>query len=115
MKWIRILPKTDVNVNGDFLLAINAGERKLCLVKYEGKLYATQRKCPHAGADLSNGWCKDGKLICPYHRYSYDLQTGRGSAGQADYVNVYPVETRNDGIYVGIPERFAFLKKLFRL
>ena len=65
-------------------------------------MFALAARCPHAGADISNGWCKDGKLVCPFHRYSYDIRTGRGSPGQGDYIKKYPTEIRSDGIYVGI-------------
>ncbi len=77
------------------------------------KYYAVQRSCPHAGADLSGGWCKEGKLICPYHRYSYNLETGKGSEGQGDYIDTFPVEVREDGIYIGLPESRNFFKRLF--
>jgi 3-phenylpropionate/trans-cinnamate dioxygenase ferredoxin subunit len=52
-------------------------------------------------------------LICPFHRYEYDLNTGRGAKGQGDYIEIYATEVRNEGIYVAIPEAFGFLKRLF--
>lgn len=115
MKWIRILLNSDVTDGEDFVTKIKVEGKTFCLVRYNDKFYATQAKCPHAGADLSFGWCKQGKLICPYHRYSYDLETGKGSEGQGDYINIYPIEVRKDGVYVGLPERKGWLKKLFRL
>ncbi len=114
MKWIRILLKTDVK-EVDFIRAITVEGKRLCLVKSGDKFFVTQLKCPHAGANLSEGWCEDGKLICPYHRYSYDLETGRGAPEQGDYINTYAIEVRDDGIYVELPEHNSFLKKLFRL
>ena len=79
------------------------------------EFFATQSRCPHAGADLSQGFCKDKKLICSFHRYEYDLTTGRGAPGQGDYINVYPLEQREDGLYIGFKERWSFIKKLFDL
>jgi nitrite reductase/ring-hydroxylating ferredoxin subunit len=114
MKWIRIFRSAQIPVV-DFIKLVRANDKKICIIKAGGKFYATQSICPHAGADLSNGWCKDGKLICPYHRYSYDLETGRGCAGQGDYINTYLIELRADGLYVAIPERWKFFKRIFRL
>ena len=113
MKWT----KADVKhlpSGGDFIKAIDVGAKKLCLIRIEERVYATQLKCPHAGADLSRGFCKNGKLICPYHRYSYNLSTGKGDAGRGDYIETYPVEVRNDGIYINLPERWKFFKNLFK-
>jgi len=82
----------------------------MCLVGYEGEIFALSSKCPHAGGDLTSGWCKNEKLICPVHRYSYDLKTGKGSEGQNDYINTYPVEVKADGIYIGVT---SFWEKIF--
>jgi nitrite reductase/ring-hydroxylating ferredoxin subunit len=114
MNWIKILPTTEFS-SGNFIRLINAGGRKICLVKIDGEFFATQSRCPHAGADLSQGFCKDKKLICAFHRYEYDLETGRGSPGQNDYIRTYPLEIRDDGLYIGFEEKWGFIKKLFRL
>lgn len=97
----------------DFVKSISVDGKKLCAVKTGKEIFFTQAYCPHAGAGLSGGWCKEGRLICPFHRYEYDLKTGRGAAGQGDYIDVYPAELRADGLYVGLPERFNLFKKLF--
>lgn len=93
---------------------IKVAGKDLCLVKDKGKIYALGAKCPHAGADLSQGWCADGKLICPFHRYSYDLNTGRGSDGQNDFINTYPVRTEDRRIYVGIISFWEEIKNTFK-
>jgi len=108
MKWHKIdKPLPD----GEFVMQVSAGGRKICLVRHQEQLFATQNTCPHAGGTLSGGWCKNGHLICPVHRWEYNLQTGRGASGQGDYVHIYPVEQRTDGIYIGLRE--GFLKRLF--
>ena len=108
MKWTKL----DIEVpKDDFVSFVKLEGTKICLVKHQDKLYAVQNTCPHAGGILSGGWCKNGHIICPIHRYEYSLQTGRGAAGQGDYIDIYPVEERADGIYIGLKE--SFWKKLF--
>lgn len=103
MKWIKL----DIRLpEGDFVEQIKLDGKKLCLVKHQNKIHALQNTCPHAGGILSGGWCKNGNIICPIHRYEYSLTTGRGAEGQRDYVDVYPVEEREDGVYIGIKEGF---------
>ncbi|MDT3401696.1 Rieske (2Fe-2S) protein [Mucilaginibacter terrae] len=107
MAWYKIAEPSDLSK--PFLKKISAGGKSLCLVNADGELSVTAAKCPHAGADLSQGWCENGRLICPFHRYAYDLKTGRGAPGQNDYVRIYPVENRADGIYVQVK---SWLEKL---
>jgi nitrite reductase/ring-hydroxylating ferredoxin subunit len=107
MKWYKVAEVGDIAAP---VSKINAGGKKLCLVNNDDRFFALGSKCPHAGADLTNGWCENKKLVCPFHRYSYDLETGRGSSGQNDFVHTYPVEIRNNDIYVGVPSLWDKLK-----
>jgi len=110
MKWYRV-PVEDINK--PFIKKIKAGTKSICLVGYEGKIFALGATCPHAGGDLSIGWCNNGKLVCPFHRYSYDLETGKGSTGQNDYINTYPVEIREQSVYIGVSTFWEKLKAIF--
>lgn len=111
MKWYKIPGVT--NLEEPFIKKVKAGGKSICLVGYEGELFALSSTCPHAGEDLSRGWCKDKKLVCPVHRFSYNLNTGRGSEGQNDYVDVFPIEVKKDGIYIGIEGFWEKIKKAF--
>jgi nitrite reductase/ring-hydroxylating ferredoxin subunit len=97
-----------------FITKVKVNGKGICLVGYEGSIYAVSSTCPHAGGELSGGWCKDGKLICPIHRYSYDIHTGKGDPGQNDYIDVYPVEVRADGVYIGMISFFEKIKEAFK-
>lgn len=110
MIWVKVLSKQEEQTD-DFVKMVMANGKKICLIKTEGNFYAIQNTCPHAGGILSGGWCKEGHIVCPIHRYEYDLKTGRGAEGQGDYVNVYPTEWRSDGLYVGLKE--SLWKKIF--
>ncbi len=103
MRWIRLCG-SEIQQENDFIRAVRVEGKRICLVKSGDQLFACQSKCPHAGADLSLGWCKNGKLICPFHRYEYDLQSGKGAPGQGDYIETYPLEIRTNGIYIGWKE-----------
>ena len=100
MKWY---PIPGIELTGKpFIQQVKVRGKGIIVIGYEDQLYALGSTCPRAGAELSGGWCKEGKIICPFHRYSYNLQTGKGSPGQNDYVDSYPVEIREGEVYVGI-------------
>jgi len=109
MNWFKVeVPFPD----HDFIEQIKLNGKKLCLIKNQQQIYVIQNTCPHAGGILSGGWCKQGKIVCPIHRYEYDLLTGRGAEGQGDYINIYPTELREDGLYVGFKE--SLWKRFFK-
>jgi nitrite reductase/ring-hydroxylating ferredoxin subunit len=65
------------NVQPGEMTAVTINGRKLILTRYEGKLYAFSATCPHAAADLSEGWLNRYKVTCPDHEYCFDVRNGR--------------------------------------
>jgi nitrite reductase/ring-hydroxylating ferredoxin subunit len=99
MIWHKI-PKTDLK--DAEIQVVNLDGKKVCLV-YDGQhYYATALNCPHAGASLEHGWCENGYLVCPVHRYQYNLKNGRGAIGQGDYLPNYPVKEEKDYLLICI-------------
>ena len=41
-----------------------------------------------------------GNIVCPLHRYRFELNRGRNVSGEGYYLKVYQVEEREDGVYV---------------
>jgi nitrite reductase (NADH) small subunit len=63
----------------------------------DGRLFATQNRCPHRQGPLSEGVMGAGQLICPLHSHKFDLQDGAG-AEHGECLMVYGVEERKGEI-----------------
>lgn len=80
----------------------------IALVHYDGEYAAMDNRCPHQGGPLGEGSIEegvDGKcwLRCPWHGWDFDPLTGQPPGGHEDTgQKLFPVEVRDDGIYVGI-------------
>jgi nitrite reductase/ring-hydroxylating ferredoxin subunit len=84
---------------------VMAGGKKICIARTSAGFFAVSDRCPHNGFSLGKGWCTENNtVVCPLHRYSFDLKTGRAKTGLADYVNTYSLESRTEGFCVGIEE-----------
>lgn len=112
MAWYKVADSNKFVADGT-IKKVSAGGKKLCIIYSQDAWFALGSKCPHAGADLSQGWCEQGKLVCPFHRHQYSLDTGKGAVGQNDFVHTFPVKTEGDGIYVEVKSIFENLKDLF--
>jgi len=93
VKWIQFANSLD-----ELELPVVIDGKGILLLKHQGKFYLVKNKCPHQGIKLDHAQCEDGKIVCPWHHYGFDLETGRG-AGL--YLENYPIEERDDGIYAG--------------
>ncbi len=112
MAWYKVIEQADLSQ--PFIKKVKAGGKSICLVNNNGQLFALTAVCPHAGADLSQGWCNEQRLVCPRHRYEYDLHTGKGVPGQNDYVNTYAVKIEGTDVYIEIKLWTESVKSWFK-
>ena len=95
------------------IASIELAGKKLCLILFKDALYACNATCPHAGGMLADGYIDAlGNIVCPIHRYKFSLQNGRNSSGEGYFLKTWPVEKREDGIYIGLEAGglFSWLK-----
>jgi len=79
------------------------GNRSLCITRCGGAYGALDNRCPHQGGPLGEGSIEKGWLRCPWHGYDYDPITGEPPGGFSDRPEAFPVEVRDDGVYVDVP------------
>lgn len=107
--WYKLfdsIAEANSNVAIGRVITINTGKKKVCLAHTTEGFFAVNDKCPHNGASLGNGYCTpEGSVVCPLHRYHFDLKTGRAKSGLGDFVQTYPIEQRDDGLFIGFQER----------
>lgn len=97
-----------------------AGRARVVLIRQGETVEAVSARCPHQGADLSNGVLTgyvDGSepgcltldrdrlvLRCPWHGFEYDVATGEPLAASPEYRRLrlrrYPVEIDDDDVRV---------------
>ena len=86
----------------------------LALFRYRGRFHAVDNRCPHMGYPMSKGSIRDGVLICHWHHWEFDLNTGGCFLTSGDDLKTFPVEERDGCLYVGLAadEREAAARRL---
>jgi nitrite reductase/ring-hydroxylating ferredoxin subunit len=79
---------------------VSAGGHSIALFHHEGEVYAVDNRCPHMGFPLSKGTVDDGLLTCHWHHARFELSCGDTFDIFADDVQTFPVEVREDDVYV---------------
>lgn len=104
MNWIRIAENIEELAFGENnITEADADGKTICIARYNGELFAFARKCPHASGLLADGYLDPvGNVVCPVHRYKFCLKNGRNVSGEGYYLKHWPVEVREDGVYVGM-------------
>ena len=108
--WIKIADAVEeICFAPNNIAELFAGEKKICVAKYHDQVFAFVPKCPHAGGFFQDGYIDPlGNVVCPLHRYKYCLKNGRNVSGEGYYLKNWPVEIREDGVYVGFERNKLF-------
>ena len=75
-EWIKVCDVKSMK-NGD-LLDFDIYNKKILISKSKDKVYATDRICTHAYADLSTGFINEDEktVTCPLHMSAFKLEDG---------------------------------------
>ncbi|HJT48698.1 MAG TPA: non-heme iron oxygenase ferredoxin subunit [Nitrososphaeraceae archaeon] len=75
-EWIKVCDAKSLK-NGD-LLDFDMEDKKILISKLSDKVYATDRICTHAYADLSTGFINEDEktVTCPLHMSAFRLEDG---------------------------------------
>jgi 3-phenylpropionate/trans-cinnamate dioxygenase ferredoxin subunit len=100
-QWVKVCDEKALK-NGD-LLDFDYGGKKILLARAGGKVFATDRICTHAYADLSTGMMNEEEktVTCPLHLSVFKLETGEPQNLPAEEpLKTYKVKIQDDAIYI---------------
>jgi nitrite reductase/ring-hydroxylating ferredoxin subunit len=95
------------------LTTVEVNNKTICVALHNNEVLACTHKCPHAGGIMSDGYLDPlGNIVCPLHRYKFSLHNGRNVSGEGYFLKTYPVEVRNEGVFIGMEQNnlFGWLK-----
>jgi 3-phenylpropionate/trans-cinnamate dioxygenase ferredoxin subunit len=104
LSWHKIAEgEAELILNQNQIAEAEVAGKKICLARYQEQWFAFAWKCPHAGGMMADGYIDiTGNIVCPVHRYKYNLQNGRNTSGEGFYLKTYPVQVTEEGVFVGI-------------
>ncbi|MFI5407633.1 MAG: non-heme iron oxygenase ferredoxin subunit, partial [Nitrososphaerales archaeon] len=100
MGWIKVCDENSLK-NGD-LMEYDNGEMKILITKIKDKIFATDRICTHAYADLSTGFLNEEEktVTCPLHMSSFNLESGAPQNEPAELpLKTYNTKVEDKSVY----------------
>ncbi len=99
--YFRALTLSDLEVGKG--MGLQLYNRKIAIFRPEpDKVMACDDVCPHAGAPLSNGLLHGCALMCVWHGWTFDLETGESDVNENMPLHLYPVQIRDGEVWVGV-------------
>lgn len=80
--------------------AFQAGTRTVAVFRVNGRIHAVANRCIHKGASICDGDLADnGKVVrCPWHNWSFDLETGQHRLDSKERLRIYEVKMKGDQV-----------------
>lgn len=89
----------------DIVAGRDIAGREIALYRLDDGYFATDNRCPHQWAFLSQGRIADGHVVCPLHGAAFDIRTGQPGPGVCRKpLRVYPVRVEDDVLFVRIDD-----------
>lgn len=102
-QWVRVCD--DKSLGEGEMKEFDYDDKKIMVTRVAGKLYATDRICTHAYADLTNGMLNEQEctVTCPLHLSAFKLDSGVPQNPPAEApLKTYKVKIQDAGIYIDI-------------
>ena len=74
--------------------------KEICVANINGSFSAMENVCLHQGGPLGQGIIEKGKVICPWHGWAWDPQTGAASHNPNAKLAVYPLKIENGDVLI---------------
>ncbi len=99
----------EISFSSNSMTSVSVAGKTICLALHKDQLLACAQKCPHAGGVMADGHLDAlGNIVCPLHRYKFNLENGRNVSGEGYFLKTFQVEIRKEGVFVGFEENNLF-------
>lgn len=100
-EWIKICQIKEINASEPY--SYERGDSKIMLTKIDNEIFATDRICTHAYADLSTGFMNENEktITCPLHMSVFKLEDGTPQNLPAEEpLKTYKVKIQDNWVYI---------------
>ena len=72
----------------------------LCVARVNGEIAVLDNACPHHQGPLGQGMVEDGRVVCPFHAWAFDVKTGEAMHNPQARVQIYEHAVKDGEFFV---------------
>jgi len=99
-QWVRLCGAGEIPGEGSVGTYAAQGV-EVCVANHDGEIAAVDNRCPHRHGPLGEGWLEDGKVVCPWHAWGFDLRSGE-CLEERSRVKVFAVKREGDELLIDL-------------
>ncbi|SRR5258706_12719884 len=98
MEFIEVATINDVPIGR--VKSVRAGSETIALYRTAKGVFASESRCPHRGGPLAEGDIIGDEIVCPWHLWGFNLETGLCPGNSDICITTYEVKIEGDRILV---------------
>ncbi len=98
-EWIEFGTIDDIPPLGSRIVKTGDGDIAIFRTS-DNRIFALEDRCPHKGGPLSQGIVHGGRVTCPLHNWTIELETGQAVAPDKGCVRRYPLRIEGDTLFL---------------
>jgi nitrite reductase (NADH) small subunit len=98
-RLVRILAESELPKEGELRECIT-DDGEFCVAHINGQITVLNNVCPHQEGPLAEGAIEEGRIVCPWHGWSFDPKTGAEQLNPAEHAKVYASQIDDEGLSV---------------
>ena len=99
MPFVKLTTQSELPSPGE-AKEFELGGKVICVANVNGTITAMDNVCLHMGGPLGQGYIEGNKIVCPWHGWEYDLETGELGDDPKSKLEVYPIKVENGDVLI---------------
>jgi nitrite reductase/ring-hydroxylating ferredoxin subunit len=101
---VRICAENELPAEGE---VCEMADGRLCVARVGGVIAVLDNVCPHEEGPLGQGMIEDGRVVCPYHGWAFDVKTGAALHDSSEHARVFEAVVQDGALMVRPPDYSA--------
>jgi nitrite reductase/ring-hydroxylating ferredoxin subunit len=101
MAYVKLTTQSELPSEGE-AKEFELSGKVVCVANVNGMVTAMDNICLHMGGPLGQGYIEGGKIVCPWHGWEYDLNTGELGDDPKSKLAVYSIKIENGEVFIDL-------------
>ncbi len=93
-EFVRICSQSELPPVGEAKEFMTFGH-PYCVANVDGRIAVLDGVCPHEEGPLGEGIIEEGRVVCPWHAYAFDVRTGESEQDPQVKAQVFEAVVEN--------------------
>ena len=104
-EWVRLVAAADIPPGRAKFIIANGLELAAFHLSNPDRFVVSKNSCPHAGGNLSAGRIETNQVTCPWHEWTFDLDSGSCPLSESVRLQQFKIRMESGDLFAWLPRQ----------